>query len=374
MWSQKMHRILPHLILPLLISSLFVFCFSQPVNAADDENCLMCHKYRKLGRITGDGARRFYYVDEHEFMKTVHFNVRCRDCHDYIDRIPHAEVKEGVNCAKTCHIKNPATGKYFSHKPINDVYQQSAHGRPKVPAGPEAELQENKPYCVYCHINPKYNPAESTIPEEITGRCVVCHEDGRWVDHWYSHTSRRIKEVKRSPQEVVSLCSSCHNDEAYMKEHLETKKYLGLDKHGEEGEHGDGKFIEAAKGYKASFHGSFNKLGWEKPAHCLSCHADNSNYYLNVHDIRGPQDPQSSVHPDNREKVCAKCHKGTGKNYSRINEVHYIPHANSKIEYYIEEFFFWLTSLAFFGLVFAITIDHHRRLWDKFRGVDHGKH
>lgn len=374
-----MRKFSKYVLLSLAAITFFTGMAPEKAVAADDENCLMCHKYQKLGRITGDGARRFYYVAEHEFMQTVHYNVRCRDCHDYIDQIPHSEVKEGVNCAKQCHIKNPATGKYFSHKQIDDVYQESSHGRPKIPSGPEAELQDNKPYCIYCHTNPKYNPAEKEIPKQISDRCVVCHEDDRWVDHWYSHTARRINEVKRSPSEIVELCSSCHGNEKKMADHLETKAYLaGTDSHGEEGGHEEHpeKFTQAAKSYKASFHGAFNKMGWDKPANCLSCHAEAENYYLTVHDIRGAKDPKSTVHLDNRDKTCAKCHKGTdkNKNFSQIDEVHYNPHANSVIEMYVEEFFFWLTSLSFFVLVGAILIDHHRRMWDKIMGKEHVSH
>ena len=345
--------------LPLLVllATLFFPALSNVAVAADDENCLMCHKYRKMGRITEEGARKYYYVDEPEFMQTVHFNVKCRDCHDYIDRIPHKEVAEGVNCAKECHIKNPATGKFFSHKMIDETYQKSVHGRPKLPEGTNADMDKDKPYCIYCHINPKYNPGEKDPPVWITKRCVVCHEDEEFVNHWYSHTARRIKEVMREPKEVVALCSSCHEDEEMMHKHKL-----------------EGKALHAADSYKASFHGSMVKLGWGKPAHCLSCHADADNYFLSVHDIRKADDPKATIHPDNRHKICAKCHKGSGKNYATIDEVHYNPHVNHPIEFYVEEFFFWLTAGSFFALILLITLDHNRRMWDKIRGKGHGGH
>lgn len=346
--------------LPLLVLlvTLFLAVLSNAAIASDDENCFMCHKYRKMGRITEDGARKYYYVDEPEFMQTVHFNVKCRDCHDYVDRIPHKEVVEGVNCAKECHIKNPATGKYFSHKMIDETYQKSAHGRPKIPVGPDAEKDKDKPYCIYCHINPKYNPGEKTPPQWITGRCVVCHEEEEWVNHWYLHTARRIKEVQREPMEVVELCSSCHDDKDMLRKH----------KLGE-------KSLHAAESYKASLHGSFVKLGWGKPAHCLSCHADADNYFMSVHDIRKEEDPKSTIHTNNRKKVCAGCHKGATDNFAKITEVHNIPKENSAIEFYVYEFFFWLVAGAFFAMTFRVVLEHNRKIIDRiFKKGHHGDH
>ena len=80
----------------------------------DEEGCLLCHKYPKMGRVTDDGARRSYYVMPHVFSKTVHRRVPCRDCHNYIEELPHREVETGVSCNTECHsVKNPATGKKF---------------------------------------------------------------------------------------------------------------------------------------------------------------------------------------------------------------------------------------------------------------------
>ena len=113
-----------------------------PASAAelDDEGCLMCHKYPMMGRITDEGVLRSYYVLPHVFSKTVHRNVPCRDCHTYIKKLPHDPVNTGVTCSTECHsIKNPATGKPFSHKTIVNAYSKSVHGRDKVTKGGDAD-------------------------------------------------------------------------------------------------------------------------------------------------------------------------------------------------------------------------------------------
>ena len=47
-----------------LILLLMILSVGSQVKAADKENCLMCHKYRQLGRIDEQGKKRSYYVDE----------------------------------------------------------------------------------------------------------------------------------------------------------------------------------------------------------------------------------------------------------------------------------------------------------------------
>lgn len=274
----------------------------------DDENCLMCHKYPKMGRITEEGIRKYYYIMPNVFSKTVHRNVPCRDCHNYIKELPHKPVAEGVNCAQECHsIKNPATGKPFTHKPIYDVYKQSVHGREKVAKG----LDADKPYCITCHTNPLYNPDEDRPPAKIVDRCVVCHEDRGFVEKWYSHTSRRIREVKRSPQEIVALCSSCHADADLIARHQQAAK--------EQGRELGRKFPFAAVSYADSFHGKITKYGGSNVANCLSCHAAAVNYYLNVHDLRPSRDPKSPVSSENRVKTCQQCHERADQNYAALD-------------------------------------------------------
>ena len=329
-------------------SAIFLLCcmvtgvlYSNELQAfVDEEGCLLCHKYPKMGRVTEHGTRRSYYVMPHIFGKTVHRNVPCRDCHNYIKELPHREVKTGVRCDAECHsVKNPATGKKFSHKPIYDVYQKSVHGRKKIAKG----LDEDKPYCVTCHTNPLYNSSEKAVPKRISDRCVVCHEDRDFVEAWYNHTSRRIRDVKRSSSEIVALCSSCHADKSLIDRHMKAaaKKGKALGK----------KFPVAATSYQASFHGKVTRYGFNKAANCLDCHADYENYYMSVHEIRPSRDPLSPVHKDKRHLTCQRCHKYATDNYATID-----PHPTRDLKsnpfiYYAEEIYNWIAYIVIAGLI-----------------------
>lgn len=279
----------------------------------DDESCLMCHKYPKMGRMTEEGVQKSYYVMPNTFSRTVHRNVPCRDCHSYIKELPHRPVETGVQCDSECHsVQNPSTGRPFSHKPIYNVYKESVHARKKV----EDDLDADKPYCITCHTNPLYNPDEKEAPKHIVDRCVACHEDEAFARKWYNHTSRRIREVKRSPREVVALCSTCHGDQELIDRHLKAAEKEGR----ELGE----KFEIAAESYKDSFHGKVTKYGGMKSANCLDCHASQEDYYVSVHALRPSRDPESPVHEDNRVNTCRQCHETADENYAALD-----PHPGS---------------------------------------------
>jgi len=312
----------------------------------DDEACLMCHKYPKMGRVAEDGTRKVYYIVPELFSKTVHRNVPCRDCHSYIKELPHKPVTEGVNCSQECHsVKNPSTGKPFSHKLIADTFQKSVHGRDKIAVG----LEKDKPYCISCHTNPFYNAAEKTLPKQITERCVVCHEDSAFVDKWYSHTSRRIREVKRSSKEIVAMCTACHANKNMVERHEKAAKA--------EGRELGRKFPIAAESYSKSFHGKVTKYGNTDAANCLDCHASADNYYMSVHDIRPSRDPKSTVSAENRVGTCKRCHAAADKNFAVLDPHPSNEKSHNSFNYYAELIYGIVGNVALVGLVGMSTFE-----------------
>ena len=135
----------------LIVGTLFILCL--PAEAADKENCIMCHKYRFLGRIDDSGKRHNYNVDQLMYSHSVHRSVACGDCHTYIQKIPHDPVTQEVNCANTCHIKPPFAQEKFSHEKIIDTFKQSVHG---IKDSDPEKLKEAQPDCKFCHLNPLF--------------------------------------------------------------------------------------------------------------------------------------------------------------------------------------------------------------------------
>jgi hypothetical protein len=172
--------------------------------AADKENCLMCHKYPSLARIDENGLVKNDYINEHIFLNSLHGEVPCRDCHTYIKKFPHDPVTEKVNCGNTCHIKPPFAQDNFSHEKIIEVFSSSIHSS-KPDDSPL--MKESDPDCKYCHLNPVYKRVdEKTISYGKTlDRCLNCHKR-RGVSEAYRHMMHRLRhKTSRSSREIVAL-------------------------------------------------------------------------------------------------------------------------------------------------------------------------
>ena len=95
--------------------------------AADEENCLLCHRYSGLGRIDETGKKHLYYVNEELYNQSVHRKIRCRECHLGIDKFPHGTVHK-VDCASVCHLIDASTSNPFSHANMIEKFNLSVHG------------------------------------------------------------------------------------------------------------------------------------------------------------------------------------------------------------------------------------------------------
>ena len=205
----------------ILISVLNLFLVSIgiiPVMAADEENCVLCHKYSGLGMIDDSGRKHLFYVNGKKYARSVHGRIRCTECHLDVDAYPHAGL-EPVNCSNVCHILEPSVERKFSHAKMIDEFEKSVHGR-GTPENPKP-YPEDLPSCTYCHQNRILTPPSAVqgpmkgIALEILDRCLGCHEDEKWTRMYYLHLTHRLKH-RRTAKKMVELCASCHEDEEKM--------------------------------------------------------------------------------------------------------------------------------------------------------------
>lgn len=259
----------------------------------DTENCLLCHRYPNMGRYDKSGNKRIYYVNEKFFASSVHGKLRCKSCHVGLDQIPHSNVKK-VDCSSSCHIKEPSTGKEFSHSNMVDKFRASVHGER---AGDNAKRHpEDLPTCNYCHDNPMYRAPtgvwgqSDALINETLARCMGCHTSSHWAERFYSHFTHRMRK-RRSQEAIVALCTSCHEDQEKMARH-------GL---------------ESIGTYKDTFHWIQVQYGVKDAPDCISCHVPVG---YSAHDIRPRTDRISPINMDNRVKTCSNqggvqsCHPG----------------------------------------------------------------
>ena len=116
-------------LMSLVISFLLLNLLPLSVLAADPQNCLFCHKYRRLRAYDEAGTLHNFYVDTHLFNQSIHRQVSCVGCHSDVEQIPHTKA-EKVDCAKLCHLDTwkTITGTDFSHREVTENFQKSIHG------------------------------------------------------------------------------------------------------------------------------------------------------------------------------------------------------------------------------------------------------
>lgn len=275
------------LLFGLLIILLFLTFSSGSSWAADQENCMLCHRYSGISAFTPEtGTKKVFYVNEHIYRNTVHGNVQCTHCHPDVKEVPHKPTKR-VDCGAKCHVKEPSTEKDFSHKSIVDEFSNSSHGKSKL-----FRYEEGQPRCKYCHQNPTYLPINEMLTEnqdieaETLTRCMGCHEKDEWTKRFLKHFVSRT-DARWGNRDIVDICNNCHASRELMD-----------------------KFeVDSTENFKETFHWRNVKYDTHNGANCLRCHAPTTLDY-SPHNILGADDPNSATNMAHREKTCgqADCH------------------------------------------------------------------
>ena len=190
------------LVLPIILAAPAV-TLSQSV-----DDCMACHEDEEL---TGErGGQEFSaYVDPAGYLRSVHGDTECIDCHTYLDGVedfPHDDNEpEPVDCSPC-------------HDDIAVLYDQSLHGQ-AVRAG--AKLA---PRCRDCHGAHDIEPptsAESRVTKfNIPVMCGRCHKEGAPVDRTYdipqdsilAHYSFSMhgEGLYQRGLTVTAVCTDCH--------------------------------------------------------------------------------------------------------------------------------------------------------------------
>jgi hypothetical protein len=329
------------------VALLILFLALWPISSrgADVENCLLCHKYPGMSRVTEEGALRLFYVNEENFNSSVHSKVKCQGCHTDIDKIPHNPAKK-VDCLTVCHIDEPTTAKKFSHEHAERFLSQSVHSKYDR-TGNLKEHPDDYPDCKGCHDDPLWRPIafgsksqHLGISESALGRCRVCHQSDEFIFRYYSHVTTRLHKI-RNPKNIAEACGRCHNDPDLVARHnLRT---------------------QAAMSYNDSFHGKAASFLDERIPDCLDCHVRKGE---SVHQMLSHKDPRSITHANNKAQTCTgiDCHPGASAKLAKY-DVHAEFTMDSPGQFFVSVFFIFLTGCVLLPLMGIIFLDLLRRLF-----------
>jgi hypothetical protein len=332
---------------PVLVAMLMVFAYSPATaSAADQENCMFCHQYPLLGVVDDSGALQSFFVSENQWAMSVHAGLLCTDCHREVTKIPHNTKDKRVDCTAACHnIIEPATGRPFSHQSSADALAKSIHSVDN--AHVRNRVAADFPTCTSCHRNdpnsvsvvPRTWPGMSDVVLNLgRARCEECHQNRYdFVDRTLVHAIRRT-ERPRTPQQIVDMCSPCHNNAELNARH-------GL--------------VNAIWSYRENYHGKTMILGLEAAPSCMDCHLLEGN---SSHGILSVKDPNSATHPNNRGTMCSRadCHPGTNMR----SYIHWeIDFKRYPVQYVLLVAFTILTVASFLGLMVIMVMEMFRMIF-----------
>lgn len=325
-----------------------------------DERCLGCHGDSEATLTFENGEVRSVDVDAEAFDASMHGvsnpggDLSCYDCHGNYT-YPHQggpwetprDFRLDMNAVcEDCHAYQA------------DLQQDSTHAL-AMAAG-----NRNAAVCVDCHGY--HATSDPEVPRaDISRTCGTCHTE---VFDTYAHSVHGAALLDDSNPDVPTcvnchgvhniqdpttnlfrlrspeLCAQCHADEELMD------KY-GISTH-------------VFETYVADFHGTTVTLfAHETPdaevntAVCYDCHG--------VHNILGPEDPQSTVAKQNLVQTCRRCHPDATANFPDAWTKHYFPSREKyPIVFFVDQFYkvFIPGILGFFAIV--MIPDAIRRIID----------
>ena len=315
---------------------LAVVLFAPAARAADPENCLSCHRYRGLARVTDDGQEvRSYHLDPNYYDRSLgpHTRLRCTDCHERseVAVIPHKPATP-VNCAKACHLTDPRNMEVrFSHEKIATMLESSVHKAEvldKCNGLLDQPLRPGQSRCLLCHDEPLFRRDRRSWVDQAApvDRCNVCHDEQLAVDVPYTfwHVSARSRPA-RGHMDVTRGCAVCHSNSKILDAF---------------------KLPDATASYMVSFHGKAMQLASSTTAGCLECHVGPMQ---NVHVCLSHKDADAPTHPSHLADTCRSpaCHPTATANVSSA-AVHLDLASSKGIEYFVGALFI-LLILGTFG-------------------------
>ena len=334
-----------------LITGILLLVLTSSVHSL--EKCQICHSKKEIHKAEVTGRKIPLFVDESILARSVHKDKDCTDCHHDINEIPHKSVKK-VNCRR-CHYSGNSVG--APDGTMYDQYEHSVHGQ-AVLAG-----NEKAPVCQDCHgthdvINHK-NKDSKFYWQNIPKTCGTCH-----IDIYATYKESTHGQAVANGIEDAPVCTSCHGEHNIKSKDNEESRVSAsrisetcTECHGPQGVVNKYNVkTDRVTTFEESFHGVGQQMGSKVVANCASCH--------DYHDIRGEDDPKSSVYPANIPKTCGKegCHPGATAEFTTGQKIHINPHSEeSGLLYYISKAFLILTVSVLIGLFAFIIMDLFRR-------------
>jgi hypothetical protein len=283
---------------------------SVPSQADSIGDCLGCHRDPQFATYTPDGKVVSLYVDRDRYEKSVHARELCTSC--------HANYKAGAHGGMMVPVEIPKQ----EMAKVADLRAQD-----KV-----AVLE-----CMRCHekeaarYRASIHGSQALAGNPDAPHCVTCHG---------SHYTLAVADIESgvSRANVPRTCAQCHQNARVMARYdIATNTVVA---------------------YEESFHGKKLKLGSTTVAVCTSCHG--------VHGIFPPNDPRSTLYPENRPHTCGRCHAHADRWFGQ-DFAHKIPSPRVQpLAFWVGVAYKWLIYLTIGAMACYVLLDFSRTVADRW--------
>lgn len=384
------------------VGFILAFMVSEPASTTpgniENQDCLECHtEVEEVGEENIVDPARFAggpHTEESDVLcSSCHAGgeehmddpgplepARCDECHDdvttEIDAGAHTirKFKEGQPDCYSCHgsghdirySTDSASPVYKLNQPetcggchsgeILDNYMRSVHGQ-RLLAG-----EVDGPTCSSCHGAHDNQIADIQrnvyFARDVLLRCGSCHKEEFDV---FKESIHGLAFLEQGVSESAT-CASCHSSHQILPPSDPESTVYATKIVGDcETCHADAKLIrrfglgpEVVRTYEESYHGRAVGFGDTQVANCASCH--------HYHDIYSPEDPRSSVHPDNLADTCGGCHPGAGPNFI-AGKIHILSESEENFwAWLISNFYIWAIVLIIGGMIIHNSFDFVRKM------------
>ncbi len=360
--------------------------------AVEGNKCISCHKQ----------------TDDKKLAQSVHKNLECADCHNYISH----------NLSK--HSKNVAASQkadcYLCHSAVAKEHRESIHGISLSEGIDEAAM------CWDCHgsheIKKVKDPTSSVYPKNLGATCGTCHDNPKLVEKFsfgvknpgllYSTSVHGVLVSKgRLEAANCSLCHGVHDIKNRVQPGSKISSFNIPETCGQCHQ-------QIAEDFEKSIHWIRAKKGVRESPVCNDCHNEHSIHAVNtvdkkleakklqqrtcmvchedpriaerfggsgnqskqyedsyhglaimrgdkeaamcvdchtVHKILPQNNPESSVNPANVTQTCKKCHVDATDTFSKSYSHKTIDKTSANIENIVSNVYFWMIVSVIGGMI-----------------------
>jgi cytochrome b subunit of formate dehydrogenase len=316
----------------------------QNVGATQKADCYLCHS-----AIAKEHRESIHGISLSEGVDEAAMCWNCHGSHEILKvKDPNSSVfpKNLANTCGKCHDDPKLVEKFgFGVKNPGLLYSQSVHGQLVASGNPKA------PNCSVCHgvhdIKNRIQPGSKISAFGVPQTCGQCHKQIEEDFEKSVHWIRAKQGIREAP-----VCNDCHNEHSIHAVNTADKRQEAkiLQQKTCMVCHEDPRLNErfgATGGQAKQYEDSYHGLAVMRGDKDAAMCIDCHS----VHKILPQKHPESTINPANVAATCRKCHPNATDTFAQSYSHKSSDNNASKIESFVSTAYFWLIVSVIGGMI-----------------------